>query len=116
MRSQEKGLTPLSARCSRTEIRIAHAVKETPLDLRVNILRRQLTCRVLEVGDLLCQKNKDVEAAPVCTLFFQESNVDTGPCGWKDQFHEAAGPFEESGGGPLPLPCTGRPDKEVYSA
>lgn len=52
------------------------------------------------MGDLLCQENKDVEAASGCTLFLQENNVDTGPCGWKDQFHQAAGPFEESGGGP----------------
>lgn len=34
-------------------------------------------------------RNKDVEAALVCTLLLQESNVALGPCGWKDQFHQA---------------------------
>lgn len=98
MCSKEKSLTHLSAR--------KDTRKETPLDLWVNIFGAHLTCLVL--GDLQSHKNKDFEAAPVCTLFLQERNVDIGPCGWKDQFHRAVGPFEESGGGLRPLPLHGK--------
>lgn len=40
--------------------------------------------------------------------YFCWSNVDIGRCGWKDQFQQAAGPFEESGGGPRPSPLHGK--------